>query len=400
MKKETFCPLPWNSINLRNNGDMRICCNTNSYSPQKGIMKTEDGETYNAGKHDFNEARNAPILKEVRASMLKDEWHPECERCRQEEINGILSRREYENIGWDIKKDTAIPITLEDGTIDPNGLTMAFAKGAKNRGSRIVENCSIDNVITKNNNDAVDRCENNICPAQTKGLIKHFVSKNCMNIDGLGEKIVELLLKENLIINVADIFTLKKEDIMCLNRMGEKSADNIIDSIENAKITTFSNFINGLGIRNIGFNASKILEKYFHSNINLLINASKEDLVIIDDIGEIMAESLVEYFSISYNTEVINRCIELGIQFKKTKIHNTAITDKTFVFTGNFNSFNRKEAINLIEKYGAKATSSISQKTNYIVVGDKAGSKLKKAIDLDIDILSENDFNDLIQKIK
>jgi hypothetical protein len=88
-KKCTFCPLPWNSINLRNNGDLRICCNTNSYSPQRGIMRKEDGTIYNAGRDDWNEARNAPILKEVRASMLKGEWHAECERCRQEEVNGI-----------------------------------------------------------------------------------------------------------------------------------------------------------------------------------------------------------------------------------------------------------------------------------------------------------------------
>ena len=126
MKKDTFCPLPWNSINLRNNGDMRICCNTNSYSPQKGIMKTEDGETYNAGTHDFNEARNAPILKEVRKSMMNGEWNPECERCRQEEINGIPSRREYENHDWEIKLDTALEITEEDGTLDVDKQSIEF----------------------------------------------------------------------------------------------------------------------------------------------------------------------------------------------------------------------------------------------------------------------------------
>jgi organic radical activating enzyme len=115
---KTFCPLPWNSINLRNNGDLRICCNTNSYSPQRGIMKHEDGTPYNAGKDDFNEARNAEILKDVRSSMLKDEWHPECERCRQEEINGITSRRQYESEDWDITKERAIEITMEDGTLD------------------------------------------------------------------------------------------------------------------------------------------------------------------------------------------------------------------------------------------------------------------------------------------
>ena len=123
-KKCTFCPLPWNSINLRNNGDLRICCNTNSYSPQRGIMRKEDGTIYNAGRDDWNEARNAPILKEVRASMLKGEWHPECERCRQEEVNGIRSRREYEHDDWSkwfgdyIDYDKAASITTEDGTME------------------------------------------------------------------------------------------------------------------------------------------------------------------------------------------------------------------------------------------------------------------------------------------
>lgn len=120
----TFCPLPWNSINLRNNGDLRICCNTNSYSPQRGIMRKEDGTPYNAGRDDWNEARNATLLKEVRASMLKGEWHPECERCRQEEVNGIRSRREYESDDWGkwygnyIDYEKAKEITDDDGTLD------------------------------------------------------------------------------------------------------------------------------------------------------------------------------------------------------------------------------------------------------------------------------------------
>ncbi len=127
----TFCPLPWNSINLRNNGDLRICCNTNSYSPQRGIMRKEDGTPYNAGRDDWNEARNAELLKEVRVSMMKGEWHPECERCRQEENNGIRSRREYENEDWgkwfgDISLKNMLPITQEDGTIDPQKQDVEF----------------------------------------------------------------------------------------------------------------------------------------------------------------------------------------------------------------------------------------------------------------------------------
>lgn len=127
----TFCPLPWNSINLRNNGDLRICCNTNSYSPQRGIMRKQDGTPYNAGRDDWNEARNAELLKEVRVSMMKGEWHPECERCRQEENNGIRSRREYENEDWgkwfgDINLEKMLPITQEDGTIDAEKQDIEF----------------------------------------------------------------------------------------------------------------------------------------------------------------------------------------------------------------------------------------------------------------------------------
>ena len=127
----TFCPLPWNSINLRNNGDMRICCNTNSYSPKRGIMTKEDGTPYNAGKDDWNEARNAELLKEVRVSMMKGEWHPECTRCKKEEESGIRSRREYENDDWgkwfgDMNLEKVLPITEEDGTIDTSKQDIEF----------------------------------------------------------------------------------------------------------------------------------------------------------------------------------------------------------------------------------------------------------------------------------
>lgn len=118
MNDRTFCPLPWNSINIRNNGDLRLCCQANSYSPNKGILRKEDGTAYNASRDDFNDARNAPLLKEVRKTMLNGEWHAECERCRQEEKNGILSARQMGNLDWKIKEEDAASFTQEDGTID------------------------------------------------------------------------------------------------------------------------------------------------------------------------------------------------------------------------------------------------------------------------------------------
>ena len=115
----TFCPLPWNSINIRNNGDLRVCCNANSYSPQKGILRKPDGVAYNASRDDFDDARNAPLLKEIRTTMLNGEWHAECERCRQEETNGVLSRRQMENNDWELKAERAAEITAADGSIYP-----------------------------------------------------------------------------------------------------------------------------------------------------------------------------------------------------------------------------------------------------------------------------------------
>ena len=131
MSKCTFCPLPWNSVNMRNNGDLRICCNTNSYTENRGILRKEDKTPFNAGKDDWNEARNSKVLKEVRAAMMKGEWHPECERCRQEEVNGIRSRREYENDDWgkwygDISLEKVLPHTQEDGTIETEKLPIDF----------------------------------------------------------------------------------------------------------------------------------------------------------------------------------------------------------------------------------------------------------------------------------
>ena len=303
------------------------------------------------------------------------------------------------------RKDIRIGDTVliqRAGDVIPEVVKVIKQKRNKNNKRYILPKyCPICNsVVIKNSKDAVDRCENNLCSAQIHGLIKHFVSKNCMNIDGFGEKIVELLLKEELITNIADIFALKKEDIAQLDRMGEKSAENIINSIEIAKNTSFSNFIHGLGIRNIGLNASKLLEKYFNSNIDLLINASKEELLYIDEIGDIMAESLINYFQVPNNIEIINKCFALGVKFKIKIIHDTSITDKIFVFTGNFNNFKRKDAINIIERYGAKGSSSISKKTDFLVVGNNPGSKLNKAKTLGINILNETDFNSLIENIK
>ena len=249
--------------------------------------------------------------------------------------------------------------------------------------------------------DSEHRCQNQLCSAKIQGAVEHYVSKNCMNIDGFGEKLVKTLLDKKIIFNVSDIYKLTINKLSQLDRMGEKSASNIIVSINNSKKTNLYRFINGLGINHIGQNASKILCSHFNNDLNLLIKANKEDLMSINEIGEIMAESIISFFRTPQNIITINKCLNSGLVFQSSVLREkTIVSDKIFVFTGHLDSFPRSKAIEIIEKYGAKVKSSISKKTDFVVAGINAGSKLRKAESFKIKILNESDFINLIDTIK
>ena len=257
-----------------------------------------------------------------------------------------------------------------------------------------------DNVI-RLDGEAVHRCINDICPAKIKGAIEHYVSKRCMNIDGLGTKIVELLIEQKLIKDIGDLYFLRLSDLIVLERMGEKSANNLINSINSSKKSTLARFIHGLGIKHIGENAAKILEQNFKGDLSLIMNASKDQFLSIHEIGEVMADSLVEYFSNNINQSVISKCLTNGLVFAPVKvIKSSIISNKVFVFTGNLQNMKRKDAMDMIESYDGKISSSISSKTDYLVLGNKAGNKLKKAQDNKITILTEDDFYELINNLK
>tara|TARA_Y100001970_G_scaffold91791_1_gene115821 strand:- start:15227 stop:17233 length:2007 start_codon:yes stop_codon:yes gene_type:complete len=286
------------------------------------------------------------------------------------------------------------------GDVIPEVVKVILQKRKSNNEAFIIPSeCPICNALaSKSKDEAVARCINMKCPAKIKGSIEHFVSKNCLNIDGLGVKIVELLINEKLIHNISDIYYLKHQDIAALDGMGNKSAKNIIDSINKSKNTTLARFVYGLGIRHVGQNSAKILERYAQGNIDNLINANKNNLLDLNDIGDVMAESIIAYFNNLDNINIIDKCLVGGIQFEEVNvIIKSSITDKTFVFTGNLGSLSRKDAIKMIEKYGAKSSSSVSSKTDYLIAGEKAGSKLKKANDLNVKILTLADFKSLIE---
>ncbi len=248
--------------------------------------------------------------------------------------------------------------------------------------------------------EVVARCQNMACPAQIKGRIQHFVSKNCMDIDGFGEKLVSRLVEKGHIMSVADIFYITQDQLISIDRMGQKSAIKILSAIKKSKDTTLSRFIHALGIRNVGEHSAKVLEQSFDGNFKKLITSKKDDLTKIHEIGDIMAQSIYEFFDDPTNLHLIQSCLDAGISFKKLKvIKASGITGKTFVFTGSLIKSTRKEAQKLIEQFGAKASGSVSIKTDFVVAGPGAGSKLDKANILGVDVLNEDEFLIMIDKL-
>ena len=245
--------------------------------------------------------------------------------------------------------------------------------------------------------EAAIRCTGIECPAKLFRNLVHFVSREAMNIDGLGENIIGQLLDKKLIQNIADIYILKFDDIASLKKNGKKFAQNLVDSIEESKRNDLYRLITALGIRHVGTKASKILAKKY-KNIDNLSEAKLEDLSNINDIGPVMANSIVEFFNQSQTKDLIKRLKEAGVNtlaFEEEESDNR-FEGKTFVLTGSLEQFTRGEASDIIEKYGGKTSSTVSKKTDYVLAGEAAGSKLSKAQELGIDIITEEQFKQMI----
>lgn len=245
--------------------------------------------------------------------------------------------------------------------------------------------------------EAAYYCENAECPAQVRGRIEHFAHRGAMDIEGLGEAVIDLLVNENLIHSVADVYTLKKTQIVPLERMGEKSAQNLIDAIEKSKRQPFHKLIFALGIRYVGAGVAKLLADAFGS-IEKLQSASAEDLEIVEGIGPRIAESVVRFFKERHSRELVKRLHQYGLALKseKKKSSGLPLSGKSFVLTGGLESMSRDEAKEKIEAMGGKVTSSVSAKTDFVVVGSDAGSKLDKARALGVKTLNEKEFQSMI----
>ena len=271
--------------------------------------------------------------------------------------------------------------------------------------------------LVRKEGEAVHYCPNEGgCPPQVLGRIEHFIQRKAMNIESLGPETIRGLLDHGKIKNIADLYALRFEDLnglefkvysdkkedCSIRSLREKSARNIIDSIENSKNQPFERLLFGLGIRYVGATVSEKLVDQFR-NIHDLSKATYEQLIETPEIGERIAESLLHYFSVEDNMDLIHRLVQFGLNTKadeiKEKSGNHALEGKTFVISGVFEKVSRDELKALINDHGGKVLSSISSKLNYLVAGDKMGpSKLDKAQKLGISIISENDFLDLLGK--
>ncbi|MBQ3524172.1 MAG: NAD-dependent DNA ligase LigA [Clostridia bacterium] len=245
--------------------------------------------------------------------------------------------------------------------------------------------------------EAAIRCDNPDCPAQLLRVLIHFCSRDAMDIEGLGDAVLETLLNQGLISKIADIYRIDYDKIAQLEGMGKKSADNMRNAVEKSKQNDLSKLIFAFGIRHIGQKASKLLSDHFLTLDNI-ISASKEEILNIEGFGEIMADSVVDFFSLEQTKQMIEELKSFGLNMESQReIKDNRFEGMTFVLTGTLSTYGRKEAQEIIESYGGKASSSVSKKTTYVLAGEAAGSKLQKATDLGITIINEEQFAEMIK---
>jgi len=376
-----------NSISLRNELGER------SRSPRWAI----------AGK--FKSQQVTTVINDIFASVGRTGAITPVAKLEPVEVGGVtVTNATLHNQDEIDRKDIRIGDTVlieRSGDVIPKVIKVIQEKRPKNtKGYHLPNHCPACNGgLLRPENEVVFRCFNYSCPAKIKGKLKHFVSKHALDIDGLGEKLIDQLVNEGIIKNVDDLFRIQKKQLADLERMGEKSADNIIGSINKSKLTTFSRFIYALGIRHVGEHISKLLERTYERDFDSFLTASYEDLESIEEIGPIVAQSIIDFWNDPSNKQIIDNCFELGVVFEqKNNIISQTLMGKIFVFTGTLEKFNRKKAKEIVESHGGRTSSTISKKTDYLVAGPGSGSKKDKAKTLGIDIINENEFEKLISK--
>jgi len=257
-----------------------------------------------------------------------------------------------------------------------------------------------DAPVARLEGEVVPRCQGLACPAQLKESLKHFASRNAMDIDGMGDRYIDQMLRLGLVSSVADLYTLTRNDLFRFERMGEKLADKLLAAIDASKQRPLHRFLFGLGIRNVGAHLAKLLAQQFGS-LEQLSRASADDLLAIHEVGPQVAESVTAFFASDKNRSILAALAAAGVRPQEAeKIAGGPWSGKTFVFTGSLEQFGRKEAKELVERHGGRASGSVSKKTDYVIAGSEAGSKLEKARELGVPVLSEDEFRTMLEEVK
>jgi DNA ligase (NAD+) len=318
-------------------------------------------------------------------------------------IGGVnVSRATLHNFDEIIRKDIRIGDTViveRSGDVIPQVVKSIKEKREKTfRKIIIPTNCPICNTkVIKENDEVAIRCQNKMCPARLKWRVRHYASRDAMDIEHLGFSTIEKLIEKKLIDNISDIYFFNLNDLLSIEGFKDKSAQNLIDSIDKSKNSSFERLIYGLGIRHVGKFAAQLISKKY-SSIDKLKNAEIEDLKNIEGLGEKTANEIVSFFSNHENINLIERLIEAGVKtYNQNLEKKLPLYNKKFVFTGSLKKFTRNEASDKIKNKGGIVTSSITKNTDYLIVGENPGSKFDKAKKYSIEILNEDEFTELIK---
>ncbi|MFQ7062991.1 MAG: NAD-dependent DNA ligase LigA, partial [[Clostridium] leptum] len=313
-----------------------------------------------------------------------------------------VSRATLHNEDFIKEKDIRIGDTVvlrKAGEIIPEVVSVKAHK-PDSKPYQMPEHCpSCGSKVQREPGEAALRCDNTQCPAQLLRHLIHFVSRDAMDMEGLGPAVLEQLVAHQLVSSPVDLYSLNKEALVDLERMGEKSAENLLNAVEKSKGNDFYRFIYALGIRHIGLRAAKLLTQRFPT-IDQILKATPEEIAAIDGFGQIMAESAAYYFSLPETRTLIDSFRTKGVNlesFEKEESKDLRFSGKTFVLTGALPTYTRAEAGKMIEDRGGKVSSSVSKKTSFVLAGEEAGSKLTKAQKLGIPIISEEEFLAMLQ---
>ena len=321
-------------------------------------------------------------------------------------VGGVtVSNATLHNIDELHRKDVRVGDTVivrRAGDVIPEVVSVIKERRPKRtRRVQLPKKCPVcASAVVRDEGEAVARCSGGLyCAAQRTETLKHFVSRRAMDVDGLGAKLIEQLVAIDRVHTPADLYSLEKSELESMERMGEKSAENLVSAIERSKTTTLSRFLFALGIREVGETTAASLANHY-GKLSLIMSASEDDLQGVDDVGPVVASRIRTFFDEPHNREVINRLIDSGVIWRESEPmkapEDGALSGKTFVITGTLSSMTRDEAKQQIRSRGGKVTGSVSGKTDFVVAGAKPGSKLAKAQALDVTVLDEQGFEDLL----